>query len=78
VSQFPRARPTRQSPTATPRKRPPKRVLTHVFHDAGQRDYAGVRICNECGNLDNHKIHDLMVSSEADVIDRRRVGEATE
>jgi len=76
MTRFPRARPTRQSPTAAPRKRLPKRVLTHVFHDGGQRDYAGERICNECGNLDGHKIHDLMVSSEADVIDRRRIGEA--
>ena len=76
MSQFPKARPTRQSPTATPRKRLPKRVLTHVFHDGGQRDYRGERICAECGNLYPHVIHDLMVSSEADTIDRRKMGES--
>lgn len=67
----------RNRPTATPRKsRAPRVVQTHVFIDAGQTDYAGVGICNECGNLRSHVVHDLTVASEALEIDRRQMGEA--
>lgn len=71
MSRFPRAR-----PTAAPRTpRAPRMVATHVFIDAGQTDHAGVGICNECGNLRDHRIHDLTVASEALEIDRRQMGE---
>ena len=68
---------TRARPTATPRKaRAPRMVQTHVLINAGQTNHAGVVICNECGNLADHRIHDLNVASEAMEVDRRQMGEA--
>ena len=67
----------RARPTATPRKaRAPKTVQTHVLINAGQTNHAGVPICNECGHLGTHRIHDLNVADEVLEIDRRIVGEA--
>lgn len=51
-------------------------VQTHVFINAGQTNHAGEGICDECGNLRSHVVHDLNVASEAMEIDRRIVGEA--
>jgi len=71
------SRPPRARPTATPRKaRAPKMVPTHVMINAGQKDYAGVPICNECGHLQTHRIHDLNVADEVLEVDRRIVGGA--
>jgi len=52
-------------------------VPTHVMINAGQKDYAGVPICNECGHLQTHRIHDLNVADEVLEVDRRIVGEGT-
>lgn len=58
------------------RVRPLGKVSTHVFHDSGQRDYKGRRCCEWCGNLDDHRIHDITQSTEAEAIDRRVLGES--
>ena len=51
-------------------------VPTHVMINAGQKDYASVPICNECGHLPTHRIHDLNVADEVLEVDRRIVGGA--
>lgn len=51
-------------------------VRTHVLVTAGQTNHAGVPICNECGNLADHAVHDLNVATEAMEVDRRQMGEA--
>ncbi len=72
MSRFPRAR-----PTSTPRKpRAPRMVQTHVMVSNGQTNHAGVPICNECGHLGTHRIHDLNVADEVLEIDRRQMGES--
>ena len=63
--------------TVTSRQHVPARtkVATHVPITAGQYDHRGEALCDWCGNLVSHRIHDVTVSSEAEAIDRRRVGE---
>jgi len=73
MTRLPPARPT----TAQRKPRAPKMVPTHVMINAGQKDYAGVPICNECGHLQTHRIHDLNVADEVLEVDRRIVGEGT-
>ena len=72
MSRVPRARPV----AGQKRVRPLKTVETHVLINAGQADHKGEVICDFCGLLAGHRIHDLNVSSEAESIDRRIIGEA--
>jgi len=74
MSRFPRARPV----AGQKRVRPLKTVETHVMINAGQTDHRGEPICDFCGLLAGHRIHDLNVSSEAEAIDRRIVGEGND
>ncbi len=71
MSRFPKARPT----TGTKRVRPLKTVRTHVFQDGGQVDGLGVPICNECGWLYPHRIHDLLVPEGSVEVAERISGE---
>lgn len=72
MSQFPKARPT----AGRKRVRPLKTVTTHVLFNAGQTDHAGVVICDTCGHLATHRVHDLNVPSEAVEVDARTMGES--
>jgi hypothetical protein len=46
-----------------------------VFQDGGQVDALGVPICNECGWLYPHRIHDLTVPEGSVEVANRIVGE---
>ena len=74
MSRFPAARPT----AGKKRVRPLKTVPTHVLINSGQTNHAGETICDTCGHLRSHRIHDLNESMtvEAAQIDARRIGEA--
>ena len=71
-SQFPVARPRK---TAAKKTKPPKRLQTHVFQWAGQTDWKGERICDGCGELYPHRVHDLyQVVDEEIKLDERKGG----
>ena len=59
------------------RMRRPKTVRTHVMLNGGQADHRGTPICEFCGHLSSHRIHDLtqQLEEEAAAIDARRTGE---
>jgi len=67
MSRFPKARPT----AGQKRARPLKTVTTHVLINSGQTNHAGETICDTCGHLASHRIHDLRLPSHTvDVADR--------
>lgn len=72
MTQFPKARPS----TGRRQPRKPAKVRTHVMIRGGQTDHRGEPICDECGHLRSHRIHDLREVTEVErATDARRLGE---
>lgn len=73
MSQFPKAKPTKM-----PRRwaRGPRSVRTHVAMLTGTTDWDGLGICDTCGFRADHRIHELIDTTEATALDARKLGEA--
>jgi len=56
--------------------RAPKSIRTHVMQTAGQVDHKGTPICEACGHLADHRIHDLYLPEGSVEIADRIIGEA--
>ncbi len=55
--------------------RAPKSIRTHVMQTGGQSDHNGTPICEACGFLASHKIHDLLVPEGSVEVADRILGE---
>lgn len=69
----PPQRPVKGKKTA----RPPKSVRTHVMLNGGQTDHNGVPICEYCGHLSTHRIHDYNVPEGTTEVSARILGEGS-
>lgn len=71
MTRFPRARPTK----GQKRTRPLVRVDSHVFLNAGQVNHKGEGICDMCGHLRSHRVHDITVPPGTFEVADRIMGE---
>lgn len=73
MSQWPTARPPKK--TEPKRERAPRKVRTHVFLDAGSKDFDDTPLCADCGHRRDRTVHDLNVVTED--VSARVIGEGS-